>query len=269
MFEQCAGFLRIPDGENVLDSTAIHPESYPAVEAMAQSLDVTPKELVGHRELVEKIDFEKFESENLGKLGLAAIREELIRPGRDRRKRFRAPKPFEGMKDIKDLEKGAELEGVVTNVTDFGAFVDIGVVQDGLVHLSELANQFVRDPRQFVRVGEVVRVKVVEVDKEVSRISLSMKALRPKSKRAPRDGQEHAAKRRHKPQPSKPDRSKRGGESKRGADGSQRKTRKAARGSRDPRPGSSKPKIHESGERSRLNTQLAEQLEGLKEKLGP
>ena len=269
VFEQCVAFLRIPDGENVLDSTAVHPESYPAVEAMAQSLEVTPTELVGNRELVEKIDFEKFESENLGKKGLAAIREELIRPGLDRRNRFRAPKPFEGVKDIKDLDKGAELEGVVTNVTDFGAFVDIGAIQDGLVHLSELANRFVRDPRQFVRVGEVVRVKVVDVDKELPRISLSMKALRPKSKRAPRDRQEHAAKRRHKPQPSKPDRSKREGESKRRADGSLRKVRKAARAPKGPRPGSSKPKIHVSGERSPLNTQLADQLEGLKEKLGP
>ncbi len=268
VFEQCAAFLRISNGENVLDSTAIHPESYPAVEALAQSLEVTLKELVGNRELVEKLDFEKFEVENFGKNSLAAIREELIRPGRDRRKRFEAPKPFEGAKDIKELDKGTELEGVVTNVTDFGAFIDIGVLQDGLVHLSELANRFVRDPRQVIRVGEVVRVKVIEVDRELPRISLSIKALQAKPKRARRVRQEDAAKPKHTPQPSASDRTKRGGDGTRRADGDKRKVRKAAKGSKGPRPGAGKPKIHESGERSPLNTQLADQLEGLKEKLG-
>lgn len=268
VFEQCAGFLRIADGENPLDATAIHPEAYAAVEEIARTLGVTLKEFIGNRDLVGKMDFGPFESEKFGKFTAAAIREELINPGRDPRRRFRAPRPVEGVQNIKDLDKSMELEGVVTNVTDFGAFVDIGVEQDGLVHLSELANRFVRDPRQVVRVGEVVRVKVLEVDKELPRISLSIKALQTSSKRVARDKKEHPPKERYKPQTANTDRPKRRGDVKRDADAKTRQRKKAAKSSRGQRTGGPQPKVHVSGERSPLNTQLADQLEGLKEKLG-
>ena len=268
VFEQCAGFLQIADGENPLDATAIHPEAYPVVEEIARTLGATPKELIGNRDLVGKMDFGPFESEKLGKYTAAAIREELINPSRDPRKRFRAPKPVEGVQDIKDLDKSMELEGVVTNVTDFGAFVDIGVEQDGLVHLSELANRFVRDPRQVIRVGEVVRVKVLEIDKELPRISLSIKALQPGSKRVVRDKKELPPKERHKPQAAETDRPKRRGDVKRDADAKTRQRRKPSKPPKGRRTGAPQPKVHESGERSPMNTQLADQLAGLKEELG-
>ena len=268
IFEQCAGFLRIAGGDNPLDATAVHPEAYPVVEEIARTLDVTPKELIGNRELAGKMDFAPLESEIFGKLTAAFIRDELIAPGRDPRKRFRAPKPVEGVQDIKDLDKSMELEGVVTNVTDFGAFVDIGIEQDGLVHLSELANRFVRDPRQVIRVGEVVRVKVLDVDKELPRISLSIKALLHSPKRPPRDKKEHPPKERHGSQAARTDRPKRQGDAKRDADGRTRPRKKAAKPHKGQRTGPPKPKVHASGEQSPMNTQLAEQLEGLKEKLG-
>ncbi len=179
VFEQAAGFLRIRDGENPLDRTAVHPESYPVIEKMAASLGVTVGDLVGNRELVSKLRVEDFITESVGPLTLHDIREELLRPGRDPRRTFAAPKFRADVRDIGDLKEGMALEGTVTNVTNFGAFVDIGVRQDGLVHLSQMSNRFIRDPREAVKVGDVVQVKVISVEVETKRIGLSIKALLP------------------------------------------------------------------------------------------
>ena len=200
VFEQCAGFMRLPGGENPLDATSVHPEAYGLVEQMAASVGVPVAELLRNSELIGKINFASFQTEVFGPLTMADIRAELIEPGRDNRSKFKAPKLVEGVASIGDLQEGMSIEGVVTNVTDFGAFVDIGVQQDGLVHLSELSNRFVKDPREIIKVGDVVNVKVIKVDKDVPRISLSIKALhvprprrpvRPRTDRAPApDGRE-------------------------------------------------------------------------------
>lgn len=186
VFEQCAGFLRIPGGDNALDATAIHPEAYPVVEKIAESLGLSAKDLIGNREELDKIDLAAFESETAKTLTLADLRNELLRPGRDPRSRFKVPQYLEGVSDVNDLEIGMEIEGLVTNVTNFGAFVDIGIHQDGLVHLSELANRYVQDPLEVVHVGEIIRVKVIALDKELPRISLSRKALQPTRKKKTR-----------------------------------------------------------------------------------
>jgi uncharacterized protein len=178
-YEQCAAFLRIPDAENILDRTAVHPESYPIVEKMAAALSVSVNELVGNREHVSSLKIEDFVTEGIGIPTLNDIREELLRPGRDPRKTFKIPKFRADVKDMSDLAPGMSLEGTVTNVTNFGAFVDIGVRQDGLVHLSQMSNRFIRDPREAVKVGDVVQVKVISVEPETKRIGLSMKALLP------------------------------------------------------------------------------------------
>jgi uncharacterized protein len=176
-FEQAAGFLRIRGGENPLDMTAVHPESYPVVEKIAQSLGVGVAELIARPELVEQVKIEGFQTDSVGLFTLTDIREELRKPGRDPRKRFVAPQWREDVKELKDLTTGMTLEGVVTNVTNFGAFVDVGVHQDGLVHVSELANRFVKDPNDVVKAGQIVRVQVLSVDPKAKRIALSMKAL--------------------------------------------------------------------------------------------
>ena len=184
-FEQAAGFLRIKEGESALDRTAVHPESYPLVERMAASLGIPVSELVENPARINSIDYRTFESE-AGKYTLSDIRDELLKPGRDPRDNFAVPKFRDDVKEIADLKEGMELEGTVTNVTNFGAFVDLGVHQDGLVHISELSHKYVQDARQAVKVGEVVKVKVIGVDSTMKRISLSMKAIMPKPKRRPR-----------------------------------------------------------------------------------
>jgi uncharacterized protein len=184
-FEQAAGFLRIKDAENLLDRTAVHPESYSIVEKMASSLGLSIHELIENSEKVGSIDFRTFESE-AGRYTVSDIREELLKPGRDPRDPFVVPKYREDVKEIADLAEGMELEGTVTNVTNFGAFVDLGVHQDGLVHISELSHKFVQDARQAVKVGDIVKVKVIGVDAGMKRISLSMKALQPKPPKKPR-----------------------------------------------------------------------------------
>jgi uncharacterized protein len=176
-FEQAAGFLRIRGGENPLDMTAVHPESYPVVEKIASSLRVTVRDLIGKPELIEKVKLEDFATETVGMYTLGDIREELRKPGRDPREKFVAPQFKENVREIADLKAGMELEGVVTNVTRFGAFVDVGVHQDGLVHVSELANRFVKDPSEVVKAGQIVKVLVLNVDVKARRIGLSMKAL--------------------------------------------------------------------------------------------
>jgi uncharacterized protein len=178
-FQQAAGFLRISESEDPLDASAIHPEWYPIVEKMAAAGGVPIAELVGNKDLINSLKLEDFVTESVGPPTLMDIREELLRPGRDPRKKFAAPKFRHDVKDLSSLQEGMVLEGVVTNVTNFGAFVDIGIQQDGLVHLSQMSNRFIRDPREAVSVGDIVQVKVISVEPDTRRIGLSMKALQP------------------------------------------------------------------------------------------
>jgi protein Tex len=184
-FEQAAGFLRIKDGENPLDRTAVHPESYPIVERMAASIGVPVGELIENRERIQSVAFKTFEAE-AGKFTITDIREELLKPGRDPREQFVVAKFRDDVKEMGDLKEGMELEGAVTNVTNFGAFVDLGVHQDGLVHISELSHKYIQDAREAVKVGDIVKVKVIGVDAKMKRISLSIKALIPKPQRPPK-----------------------------------------------------------------------------------
>jgi uncharacterized protein len=180
-FQQAAGFLRIKDGEQLLDSTAVHPETYAVVERMAASLDVPVATLVANVELINSLDLQQFVDTQVGMLTLQDIREELLKPGRDPRAQFVMPHFRDDVTSLEHLQEGMVLEGMVSNVTNFGAFVDIGVHQDGLVHISELSQRYVRDPRDVVQVGQVVKVRVLSVDVALQRISLSMKGLRPTS----------------------------------------------------------------------------------------
>ncbi len=174
-FEQGAGFLRIRGGKNPLDASAVHPESYPVVEAMARDLACSVKDLMQDEGLRRQIDLSRYVSENVGMPTLTDILSELNKPGRDPRRRFEAFAFAEGVEKIEDVRPGMELPGVITNVTAFGAFVDIGVHQDGLVHISQLADRFVKDPHQVVKVQQRVKVTVLDVDLKRHRISLSMK----------------------------------------------------------------------------------------------
>jgi uncharacterized protein len=176
-FEQAAGFLRIRGGENPLDGTAVHPESYSVVEQIAQSLGTTIPELIANPAMVEKVKLESFATATVGMYTLGDIREELRKPGRDPRDKFVAPKWRDDVKEIADLKPGMTLEGVVTNVTRFGAFVDIGVHQDGLVHISELSSRFIKEASEVVKAGQIVKVQVLNADPKAKRIALSMKAL--------------------------------------------------------------------------------------------
>ena len=175
-FEQCAGFLRIREGENPLDQSAVHPESYGIVEQIAKGFKVDLASLIGQREALQKIKLTDFVTEQVGLPTLRDIVSELEKPGRDPRPGFKTASFNESVSEIKDLAEGMKLEGVVTNVTHFGAFVDIGVHQDGLVHISHLADKFVTDPREVVKAGQIVQVSVLEVDSARKRISLSMKS---------------------------------------------------------------------------------------------
>ena len=173
-FEQAAGFLRIRGGDNPLDGTAVHPESYPVVEQMASSLKASVRQLIEEPKLLEKVDRAQLAA---GSFTVDDILAELRRPGRDPRDQFVAPSFDEGVREIGDVEPGMVLEGVVTNVTKFGAFVDIGVHQDGLVHISELSNRFIKEPSEAVKTGQIVKVKVLGVDVKAKRIALSIKQL--------------------------------------------------------------------------------------------
>jgi protein Tex len=174
-FEQAAGFLRIHDSDNPLDGTAVHPESYPIVEKMASDLGVTVKELMKNESLLKKLDQEKYISEKAGAATLQDILEELSRPGRDPRREFEAFSFAPGIEKMEDLQVGMKLRGIVTNVTAFGAFVDIGVHQDGLVHISQLWDGYVKNPTDVAKPRQRVTVKVLDVVLERKRISLSMK----------------------------------------------------------------------------------------------
>ena len=176
-FEQAAGFLRIRDAANPLDASAVHPESYAVVEAMARDLGRTVPDLLGEPALRSRIDLGRYVTDTIGLPTLTDILAELARPGRDPRERFEAFSFAPGVEKLEDLEPGMRLPGIVTNVTKFGAFVDVGVHQDGLVHVSKLADRFVRDPAEVVKVGQRVEVSVLEVDLKRRRISLSMRGL--------------------------------------------------------------------------------------------
>ena len=172
-FEQCAGFLRIRGAANPLDASAVHPERYALVETMAADLGVGVGELVGNAQLADKIDVRRYVTNDVGEPTLKDIVSELKKPGRDPRAVFEKPAFRDDVTTIDDVQKGMTLEGIVTNVAAFGAFVDIGVHQDGLVHVSELADRFIRDPNEVVKVGDKIKVKVIGVDKARQRISLS------------------------------------------------------------------------------------------------
>lgn len=177
-FEQAAGFLRIRGGENPLDNTAVHPESYKLVEAIASDLKVSLNQVTLIAENLKKIGLKKYVTDKIGEPTLRDILSELEKPGRDPRESFKYATFKAGIKEISDLTVGMELEGVITNVANFGAFVDIGVHQDGLVHISQLADKFVDDPKNIVKVGQVVKVRVMEINEKLKRIGLSMKAVR-------------------------------------------------------------------------------------------
>jgi uncharacterized protein len=175
-FEQCAGFLRIRNGEHPLDSSAVHPESYPIVEQMAADLGCSIEELVGRKNLNQQLNLQKYVTETVGMPTLMDIVDELAKPGRDPRKQFEIFKFSEEVHEISDLKVGMKLPGIVTNVAAFGAFVDVGVHQDGLVHISQLSDSFVEDPAKVVKVQQQVTVTVMEVDIDRKRIGLSMKS---------------------------------------------------------------------------------------------
>ncbi|MFN6477579.1 Tex family protein [Nostoc sp. DedQUE07] len=177
-YEQAAGFLRIRGGDNPLDNTAVHPESYSVVEAIASDLNVPLNQVTQIAEKLKKTNLKKYVTDSVGEPTLRDILNELEKPGRDPRAEFKYATFKEGINEIRDLKVGMELEGIVTNVANFGAFVDIGVHQDGLVHISQLADRFVDDPNKVVKVGQVVKVQVLEINEKLKRISLSMKAVK-------------------------------------------------------------------------------------------
>jgi len=174
-FEQCAGFLRIRAGENPLDASAVHPESYKTVNAIAKKSQLSLEQLVGNTNLLKQLSANDFVTESAGVITVQDILGELAKPGRDPRPEFKFAEFKEGVEKMSDLKPGMILEGAITNVTHFGAFVDIGVHQDGLVHISALADKFVKDPREVVKTGDIVKVKVIEVEIQRKRIALSMK----------------------------------------------------------------------------------------------
>ncbi|HAS3164641.1 TPA: RNA-binding transcriptional accessory protein [Vibrio cholerae] len=206
-FEQCAGFLRIMDGKNPLDASAVHPEAYPVVKTIAEKNSKDLKALIGNTEFLRTLRAVDYTDENFGVPTVTDIIKELDKPGRDPRPEFKTATFAEGIHEVSDLEVGMVLEGVVSNVANFGAFVDIGVHQDGLVHISALTDRFISDPREVAKAGDIVKVKVMEVDVQRKRIALSMRLNdepgqdnRSQRSAAPRGGQERRAPRRDEPQ---------------------------------------------------------------------
>jgi uncharacterized protein len=186
-FEQAAGFLRIPRGENPLDASAVHPEAYSVVEKILADLKKPVAEIMRDAATLKQVDAAKYTDERFGLPTVRDILKELEKPGRDPRPEFRTATFRDGVEELAQLEPGMILEGVVTNVTNFGAFVDVGVHQDGLVHISVMSNRFVKDPREVVKAGEIVKVKVLEVDVKRKRIALSMRLDEATGSRAERD----------------------------------------------------------------------------------
>ncbi len=187
-FEQAAGFLRIMNGANPLDASAVHPEAYPVVEKILADIKRGIKEVVGNSQVVKGLSPTKYTDEKFGLPTVQDILKELEKPGRDPRPEFKTASFADGVEDLKDLRPGMILEGVVTNVAAFGAFVDIGVHQDGLVHVSALSNKFVKDPREVVKAGDIVKVKVLEVDIQRQRIALTMRMDDELPREGKRDG---------------------------------------------------------------------------------
>ncbi|RKG33621.1 RNA-binding transcriptional accessory protein [Acinetobacter guerrae] len=185
-FEQAAGFLRIQDGSEPLDASAVHPESYGLVEKIVEAKATTVKDMIGNTEIIRQVKADEFVDETFGLPTVQDVLAELEKPGRDPRPEFRTAKFREDITEVAQLTEGMQLEGVVTNVTNFGAFVDVGVHQDGLVHISELANEFVSDPHKVVKPGQIVQVRVLTVDAERNRVNLSM---RPEGSQAPAKSQ--------------------------------------------------------------------------------
>lgn len=176
-YEQCAGFLRIPQAPNPLDNSAVHPESYPIVEQMAKDLHCSVNDLMKNKELRSKIDLKKYITDTVGLPTLTDILQELDKPGRDPRQKIQVFEFDKNVRTLDDLQEGMELPGIVTNITNFGCFVDIGIKENGLVHVSQLADRFVSDPTEVVRIHQHVRVKVLSIDRERKRIQLTMKGL--------------------------------------------------------------------------------------------
>lgn len=176
-YEQCAGFLRIPQAKNPLDNSAVHPESYPIVEQMAKDLNCTVADLIKDKELRSKIDLKKYVTDTVGLPTLTDILQELDKPGRDPRQKIQVFEFDKNVRTLNDLQEGMELPGIVTNITNFGCFVDIGIKENGLVHVSQLADRFVSNPADVVRIHQHVRVKVMSIDHERKRIQLTMKGL--------------------------------------------------------------------------------------------
>jgi uncharacterized protein len=174
-FEQAAGFLRIADGENPLDASAVHPEAYPVVERILQTSSRPITRVIGDRGFLRTLEPNAYTNEHFGLPTVKDILAELEKPGRDPRPEFKTALFQDGVEQIGDLQPGMVLEGVVTNITNFGAFVDVGVHQDGLVHISAMSEQFVKDPRDLVKTGDLVKVKVMAVDVERKRIGLSLR----------------------------------------------------------------------------------------------
>ncbi len=174
-YQQAAGFLRILNGENPLDASSVHPEAYPVVTSISQKTNTAVSDLIGKTSLLKQLKAKDYTDESFGLPTVKDILQELDKPARDPRPEFKSIEFKEGVESINDLKTGMSLQGVVTNVANFGAFVDVGVHQDGLVHISHLANKFVKDPRDIVKTGQMVKVKVLEIDIERKRIALSMK----------------------------------------------------------------------------------------------
>ena len=212
-FEQCAGFLRIQDGDDPLDRSAVHPEAYPVVERILEHCGRTLPEVLGDPAFLRSLDPQRFVDERFGLPTIHDILSELEKPGRDPRPEFKTAVFRDGVQQLSDLQPGMQLEGVVTNVTQFGAFVDVGVHQDGLVHISQLSDRFVQDPREVVKAGQIVQVKVLEVDAARKRIALTMKLQERTA--GPREGGTGGERR--------PDRAERG--SRERSDGDRGKTR--------------------------------------------
>ncbi|WP_302430189.1 Tex family protein [Phocaeicola coprophilus] len=176
-FEQCAGFLRIPHAENPLDNSAVHPESYPIVERMAADLHCSVSDLIANRELRSRISPEKYVTDTVGLPTLTDILQELEKPGRDPRQKIQVFEFDKNVRTIDDVQEGMELPGIVTNITNFGCFVDLGIKEKGLIHVSQLADRFVSDPTTVVSIHQHVRVRVIGVDRERKRIALTMKGM--------------------------------------------------------------------------------------------
>ncbi|WP_032092613.1 Tex family protein [Necropsobacter rosorum] len=210
-FEQCAGFMRIAQGENPLDASGVHPEAYPVVEKILRATEQSIQDLMGNAGAVRRLDAKQFIDAQFGLPTVQDIFKELEKPGRDPRGEFKTASFMDGVEDISDLKAGMILEGTVTNVTNFGAFVDIGVHQDGLVHISSLSDKFVEDPHQVVKTGDIIKVKVLEVDAARKRIALTMRLAESAVKNSSKTDRTLAAKGRAEPREPRHSRANHGG----------------------------------------------------------